>query len=321
MTSVFDVTGEAVAMGIEKQTLRSDSLRVEVLPELGAKISSVRVLPDEQELLQQPLKACAARTRTMAFEDGDASGIDECIPTVSGCAIPTEHGEFALPDHGDFWRIPFACRREGEELALEAEGFSLPLRFEKRIGLKDNVLRLGYRLENIGTGEVPFLWSAHPGFAVDAGDRIVLPDSVGEITVWHSGGSRLGEPGRVHSWPRTTDSSGRSVDLSVVGGVEEGVGDKIFARSPTEGWVALDRRKIGCRVEMRFDPAQAPALGLWLAYGGWPAGRTKRQHCVALEPCTAPADSLATAIERGWARTLAAGGSWNWSVEIRVIPA
>ena len=138
MTSVFDVTGEAVAMGIEKQTLRSDSLRVEVLPELGAKISSVRVLPDEQELLQQPLKAYAARTRTMAFEDGDASGIDECIPTVSGCAIPIEHGEFALPDHGDFWRIPFACRREGEELALEAEGFSLPLRFEKRIGLKDN---------------------------------------------------------------------------------------------------------------------------------------------------------------------------------------
>jgi len=304
-------------MEYEILTLSSDSLRAEVLPELGAKISSLRLLPEGEELLQPPVRPYASRTREMAFEEGDASGIDECIPTVSGCEV----GGAAMPDHGDFWRVPFRHRREGEDLVLEAEGFSLPLRFEKRLSLSGDRLRMAYALRNLGDAPVEFLWSAHPGFAVEAGDRIVLPESVAEVAVWYSGGSRLGAPGRAHPWPHTRDENGAVIDLSLVGGAEDGVGDKLFAQAPPEGWVALDRRRLGRRIEVRFDPAQSPYLGLWLSYGGWPDGQPTRQHCVALEPCTSPADSLATAIERGGARSLAAGASWTWQIEIRVVPA
>jgi hypothetical protein len=72
---------------------------------------------------------------------------------------------------------------------------------------------------------------------------------------------------------------------------------------------------------MRFDPVQNPYVGLWLAYGGWPEGQARRQHCVALEPCTAPVDSLTAAVERGSARILAAGAKWEWTIEIEIVSA
>ncbi len=305
----------------ERLSLSNNCLHVEVLPAYGAKIASLRVLPEQEELLQMPLRPYASRTRTMAFEDGDASGIDECIPTVSGCTVATDRGDLTLPDHGDFWRVPFRHWRDGDELVLEADGFSLPLRFQKRLGLDGTRLRISYRLENTGAEAVPYLWSAHPGFAVDAGDRIHLPSTIGEVAVWYSAGSRLGGPGTVHAWPRTLTPEGRPLDLSVAGEPDAGAGDKLFAVDVTEGWAALERRRLQRRVEVRFDPVAMPHLGLWLAYGGWPAGRVERQHCIALEPCTAPADSLATAIERGYARTLAAGGVAEWHIEIHVVPA
>jgi len=304
-------------MEFERLTLGSDALRVEVLPELGAKISSLW-LPDlQEELLQAPLHPYAARDRTMGFEAGDASGIDECIPTVSGCEI----GSTVFPDHGDFWRIPFRSRREGEELVLEAEGFSLPLHFEKRLSLHGSRLTIGYVLRNTGPAPVSFLWSAHPGFAAEEGDTIVLPPSVAEVTVWYSANSRLGAPGRAHSWPHTRDQHGETIDLGLAGGAADGVGDKLFATAPPEGWVAIERRRLRRRINVHFDPVQNPYVGLWLAYGGWPDGQTRRQHCVALEPCTAPADSLATAVERGWDRTLAPGAQWDWKMEIEIIAA
>jgi hypothetical protein len=157
-------------------------------------------------------------------------------------------------------------------------------------------------------------------FAVEAGDTVVLPESVPEVTVWYSAKSRLGASGRAHSWPHTRDENGAtSIDLSLVGGPEDGVGDKLFASAPPEGWVAIRRQRLQREIKVRFDPVQNPYLGLWLAYGGWPDGQGQRQHCVALEPCTAPADSLATAVERGSARTLAAGAKSEWKIVIEIV--
>lgn len=302
-------------MDFQRLALVSDDLRVEVIPELGAKISSLW-LPDlQEELLQAPLRPYASRDRTMAFDAGDASGIDECIPTVSGCEI----GSTMLPDHGDFWRVPFRCRRDGDELVLDAEGFSLPLHFEKRLSLHGNRLTMAYTLRNTGETSVQYLWSAHPGFAVEAGDTVVLPESLPEVTVWYSAKSRLGASGRAHSWPHTRDENGATIDLSLVGGPEDGVGDKLFASAPPEGWVGIRRQRLQREIKVRFDPVQNPYLGLWLAYGGWPDGQGQRQHCVALEPCTAPVDSLATAVERGSARTLAAGAKSEWKIVIEIV--
>jgi galactose mutarotase-like enzyme len=223
-----------------------------------------------------------------------------------------------VPDHGDFWRLEWECAQTGNEMRLAARGVSLPLRFERVLTLQESTLGLAYRVVNVGDAAVEWAWAAHPLLAVERGDRIVLPSSVGKVLVEGSGKQRLGKRGAVHAWPVAELSGGERVDLSVAGGIEDGVGDKLFTASPAEGWAALERVKAGARIEVQFDAQRSPWLGLWLCYGGWPEGKANRQQCVALEPCTAPMDSLAQAMAAGLARRLEPGESDEWGMRILV---
>lgn len=307
-------------------TIENLQLRLEVYPQWGAKIGSMVTISGNHELLQQPLQRYAARTWTMPFEEGEASGYDECIPTVSACEIYTSadasfpsNEALSIPDHGDFWRLRFEVIEADEtQVTMEATGFSIPLRLRKSITLDANRVILKYRLTNVGNAEMQYLWSAHPAFAVDAGDRIELPAVTENILVQGSRDDRLGPEGSRHSWPLTTTSSDDAVDLSLVGAAEAQIADKLFTLAAPEGWCALNRLKIGRRVEMKFEPQQAPYLGLWLCYGGWPEDKTAKQYCVALEPCTAPTDSLASAIGQGLGRRLAPKAFDEWRVELRI---
>src|SRR5580698_824572 len=87
----------------ENVVMRAGDCAVTVLPALGGKIASIRV--GERELLQAPLVPYAPRTRTMSFDASDASGWDECLPSVAACSVETAAGAAAIPDHGDLWRV------------------------------------------------------------------------------------------------------------------------------------------------------------------------------------------------------------------------
>src|SRR5271169_3614351 len=92
------------ASGVVRLVLKTDTFVVDVLPALGGKIASMR--KNGIELLQQPLLPYGPRTLSTAFESSDASGFDECLPSVSACDINTPSGKVAIPDHGEFWRLP-----------------------------------------------------------------------------------------------------------------------------------------------------------------------------------------------------------------------
>src|SRR6202051_587298 len=88
----------------ENVLIRSGACSVTVLPTLGGKISSISI--HGQELLQTPLAPLAARTHTMPFDASDASGWDECLPSVAAAAVATSDGRLHhVPDHGDLWRV------------------------------------------------------------------------------------------------------------------------------------------------------------------------------------------------------------------------
>jgi len=297
--------------------MKADTLAVEVLPALGGKIASLRY--QGVELLQAPLRRYAPRTAEMGYEESDASGFDECVPSVAVCEIAGSAGIVRIPDHGEFWRLPCDVERRGErEVRLRATGRLLPLRLERTLKLDGETLRIDYRLENVSEREVPYLWSAHPLFSVEEGDAIVLPESVRQVTVEESAHARLGLKGSVHEWPVAELRGGGKIDLSHAGDIRDDTGDKLYTPAPSEGWAAIERKQAALRVQVGFDRALTPYLGLWLCYGGWPEGQPKHQQCVALEPCTAPGDSLAEALERGWSRMLAPGRSASWRMTIAV---
>jgi galactose mutarotase-like enzyme len=307
---------------------------VTILPNLGGKIASILV--NGRELLQTPLAAYAPRTQTMTFDAGDASGWDECLSTVAGCTVETADGPINVPDHGDLWRVAWtedggghgehaAGVARGGSVTLRGECFSLPLMLERTLLLTEKSkgwrLSLDYTVTNTGGSTVPWAWSAHPLFASEAGDKIVLPDTIHELRLEGSSGGRLGQAGKQVAWPITKLGMLGKADLSVVEPPKSGIGDKLFAGplSAKENWCALERPKAGIRIKVGFDPAATPYLGLWICSGGWPERKGPKQMCVAMEPATAPVDSLA--VTGPWSRELSPGQSdfWPMTVDIQTL--
>ncbi len=316
----------------ENVLIQAGECSVTVLPHLGGKISSILI--HGHELLQAPLAPLATRSQTIAFDEADASGWDECLPSVGAARVTTSDGQVhSIPDHGDLWRVAWESvdeprkdinfrRSAGDSasLTLRAECFSLPLTLFRTVTLSEDHgawrLDLRYKLINTGKFPVPWAWSAHPLFAIDPGDRIVLPDTIHNLRLEGSGGKRLGEAGTPVNWPIATLADGGHTDLRVVQSPHSGVGDKLAAGPlhKDENWCALERPSAGIRIRVRFDAAATPYLGLWICYGGWPEKPGPKQNCVAIEPATAPVDSLA---QTGpWSRSLKPGESAEWTMHV-----
>src|SRR5947209_7672638 len=195
---------EKSSVGVKEENvlIQAGDCSVTVLPRFGGKISSIKVRG--HELLQAPLAPVAPRTRTMTFDEGDASGWDECLPSVAACTVTSEAGSADIPDHGDLWRVEWekaeireTANAEGHaSVALRGQSFSLPLVLERSLALTEVDggwrLDIDYRLTNTGPAVVPWSWAAHPLFVAEAGDRLVLPDSIQSLRLEGSGGKRLG---------------------------------------------------------------------------------------------------------------------------------
>jgi galactose mutarotase-like enzyme len=165
---------------------------------------------------------------------------------------------------------------------------------------------------------VPWSWAAHPLFAVEKGDRIILPQSIHSLKVEGSGGARLGNSGDTVAWPVAELPGGAAADLSLVESPDSEIGDKLFAGPlrAAENWCTLERPSAGIRIRVTFDAMATPYLGLWICYGGWPDRPGPKQFCVAMEPATAPVDSLA--VTGPWSRQLAPGESFAWPMNVEI---
>lgn len=310
--------------GNENVVLTAGNLSVTLLPHLGGKIASIRV--GETELLQTPLLPYAPRTRTMAFDEADASGWDECLPSVAACNVPLADGATAeIPDHGDLWRVQWKMIADSSVgVAMQAECFSVPLILVRSIAVSEIgagwKLELNYTLQNETEHAVPWSWAAHPLFTVEPGDHIALPNSIKSLRLEGSGGNRLGKSGNTISWPIAKLPSGGETDLSMTQSIVSGIGDKLFGGplNSTENWCALERPSVNLRIRFEFDSTLTPYLGLWLCYGGWPERPGDKQMCVALEPATAPVDSLA--VTGPWTRTLASRDGFSWGMSVSIEP-
>jgi galactose mutarotase-like enzyme len=305
----------------EKVFLQAGNCSVTVLPLLGGKIASIRV--GVHELLQAPLAPYGPRTQTMLFDAGDASGWDECLPSVAACTAQTVNGSVEVPDHGDLWRVEWQVLNSANgSIAMRGECFSLPLTLLRVITLTQT--KMGYRLDadykvtNTGAAETPWVWSAHPGYASEAGDMVILPDSIKALRLEGSGGGRLGKGGDQVGWPIAKLADGGETNLSIAAPPETATGDKLFAGplNAAENWCALERPSAGVRIRVSFDPSATPYLGVWICNGGWPDRPGTKQTCVALEPTTAPVDSLA--ITGPWSRVLAPGESFSWPMIVDI---
>lgn len=305
----------------DRIVLENGALRVVLLPRSGGRIESLRAggfefLLQPSGLLDQR-RSYEGMTSGMRFQDGACSGMDECLPTVaiSNVGIPG----LAVADHGDFWSIPWTTLEPASScsVTIVADGASRPLRFTKRLELQPTFLRIEYTLQNLSGQPVDYLYACHPLFAIDPGDRVVLPTEVTTLRVESSCRERLGTQGDSISWP-IAQGADCPIDLSVALHSSSDTAEMLYAGPLSSGRCGIYRSAMSRGILLDFDPACLPYLGLWLCYGGWPENSEHRQVAVALEPTVAARGSLEDAIRDGVSPALAPYEIHSWSIEFHI---
>ncbi|WP_142988467.1 DUF4432 family protein [Granulicella rosea] len=294
--------------------LKNDEIQIEVMPAEGGRIASLRCAGSGLEFLMQPHRPMRLThaSRDAGFIDGAVAGIEECMPTVSRCVVDGE----TIPDHGDLWQLAWDVTATSEDaVSLQAQCFSRPLRYEKTIRLVGAVVRVESRIVNVGAAPARFLYAAHPLLAVDAGDRIVLPEECAELALHSSLKERVGVDRSRIAWPLV-----EGVDLSLLGDVYARTAEMLYTDRLREGWCGLYRARHAQGIAVRFDTAELGYMGLWICCGGWP-DEPPFQYAFAPEPATSPCGSLAQAVEQGLAETLQPGESFRFAIEYRVSPS
>jgi galactose mutarotase-like enzyme len=298
-------------------TLHNDRMRVHVLPEEGGRLTSVFDMKSKVEFLLQPSDSyCRPKSLDPwdRFEKSACAGIDDCLPSVGACGPETPGGP--VPDHGDFWRLRWnvVSTPKSESVSMATTGYSRPLLFEKQLILHDSSLEIRYRIRNIADTPVPFLYALHPLFAIDPGDRIVLPPEVFTVRVESSRLDRVGVHGSVIDWPKPGGARS-SLDLSCTEAISASTAEMLYTGRLRTGCCGLYRAQSGQGIAVRFDAEQLPYLGLWLCYGGWPEDAARpRQFAVAFEPTVAPWGTLAAALKHGQAPVIGASASFEFSI-------
>ncbi len=301
---------------IEPVTLSTDEIEVTVVPQEGGRIASLRSVQSGLEFLTQarPGRPAIEPGVDVSFQHGPCAGAEECLPTVGACGDCTGG---PAPDHGDFWQLHWEVDSlAGRRLEMHAIGFSRPLRFERVVEVHNASLSLGYRVVNVGSESLSFLYAWHPLFAVEAGDRVVLPPEVVDVTLSYSRDEAMVRNGGFLQWPALQSKKGLR-DLSVALSPHHETAEMIYTRKLEVGRCGLFRRSVGQGVIVSFDSSRLPYLGIWLCFGGWPvAGAEPKQFAVALEPTTAPCNTLSDSERAGLAIKLAPGCSLEWKLRV-----
>jgi galactose mutarotase-like enzyme len=294
-----------------------------VLPELGAKIVTLRDLRNRREWLwtSDRLPLAQHPYGSSYIETADTGGWDECFPTVATCEYPLEPQRgLALPDHGDLWaqRWDSKVERDADSIRIvnSCSAIALPCAFARSLALRAGAARLDmhYAVQNKGSHEVAFIWSAHPLLRIEPGMVLEFPASA-RFNVY-SATARTNFPQRegLH-WPVPVRRDGHDIRLDPLPGPDAGVAFKIWSERLSEGWARLVARD-GALL-MRFDVTEIPQVALWLNAGGWSGIGGEPYYNIALEPCIGAQDSLAEAVthNREYA-VLRPGETRRWSLTV-----
>jgi galactose mutarotase-like enzyme len=276
--------------GFEVYVLNNEEVEIAVVPELGAKIISLKNLRTGREWMWHP----PGGSRLFANHPGDdfakspLVGADECLPTVAPCVWLGRE----LPDHGEVWGKPWQVDPEawaGGILKTSVRLKISPFEFERTLELHENEIHLDYRLRNLNTQAEAFLWAFHPLLNLQAGDQLELPGSTR---------ARLNGAAWLDAVPLM---------------IPEDKCAKIFAQPVTEGLAGIRNRATGDRLEFAWNPAENDTLGLWLTHGGWHG-----HHHFAIEPTNGDADALTLAAGQNHCGLVPASDSVAWQICLRV---
>ena len=336
--------------------LENEQLRISVIPQRGAKIAGLYDKDSGTELLYQPEERLVSGLplsgggSESGFEPGpgpghgpgpgpgsglaaplglgappgpglgapfDASqawGWDEMFPAIQAETFEDEAGrKMEVPDHGEVWTRSWKIveTNGADMIALSVEGDDLRYRFSRTTRLLSGTVRHEYTLRNFRSYPLPWMWAAHPLFVLTENATLTAPPTWDTVRNAHDSPFM---PGYDQLYPYPGDT----FRLDTLPSPRKGVVQKYFfehANTDAAAEVVLNLPEIDRRISVRADPLVAPWYGVWCNAGGL-FGHAN----VAVEPASAPMDSLSAAARLGRLPQLAPAQSISWWLEVEVRP-
>jgi hypothetical protein len=296
-------------------TIESETLRVQYLPGIGAKMASLVYKPRGFELLvQAPGERYLIQPFDGEYVEGECTGFDDMFPTIDLCycdRFPWQGTRMA--DHGEVWSLPWHLATADDGLYFSVHGVRFPYKLEKWVGFReDSILRLDYRLTNLSAFSFDFLWAAHMMINIEQGTELVLPDGVERIVGTFDVTDTFGSYGDEYNWPVGTMPDGEQRDFRKLRPRSARDAYKYYIkRQMPEGWCGLKYFQSDFSLALSFPLAQVPYLGILPNEGGW-----RDYYNIFLEPCTASFDRPDAARYRGEASTVMGGSTYEWHLNI-----
>ena len=268
----------------EAVSVSCGKLSLLVLPKDGAKIASLKAMPEGRELL---LTRDTPEYRRLSYDgiyiDSECSAFDDMFPTVdpytpSGGA----YRGITYPDHGECARLEYDYLIDGDLLILTAESKLFPIRYEKRIRALENSIRISYSYHNFGDADLPFIYASHIMIKGEDGMKILTPfrENSETETVFKTEGYSDGELSHTEL---TGFIPGRGAAYKFY-----------YLEKIPNGKFSLEY-KDGSAIIFEYDKEKLPYLGIWFNNGEF-----QNIYNIAPEPCTAPFDSPSEAEKRGY---------------------
>lgn len=287
-------------------TIGDGRIELLVLPESGGKVTELRCLRHGRQWLAESNEHALPGSAPGEYGAAEAWGWDELFPTVMPGASTPPPWPAPLRDHGELWGRPWrTLAQRADSLELEYADPDLGFRFRRRLTVRDGRVECEYSIRSEREEEVPFQWSMHPILSLQPGERIGLP-GIEQVKATMVVNRDLPEAPAILDWPRHGN-----VDLGTVAASDGETLLKLYAGTTVDNTVAVTGGE--CELSFRTDPEFAPYVGIYVNYGGWPAGGPL--HHVGIEPTNAPEDDLAAGLAGGAAvSVLAAGATVSWKI-------
>ncbi len=311
--------------GFDAITADTGRLTLTLIPALGGKIASLRDTRSGREWLwRHPRLPYQRWPHGSSYMPADTGGWDECFPSVSACAYPTEPWEgAAIQDHGELWSqsadVQALERDNSVSLITRWRGVVLPYALTRTVTVTRGsaVVRVDYVVANPSAAPIDFIWCIHPLIAIEPGMRLETPPAARYHCNGTTPADALPTQYDVHFPLTLTRPDGAAIDLSTLPGPDAAVAVKLWSAPLHEGWARMHAPDGS--LTMRWDPTTLPQLALWINLGAWAGDGGAPYYNLGLEPCIGAQDSLEDAVRvvRCYA-TLPPGGQRAWGLEIEL---
>lgn len=306
--------------GLTHLVVENELIKAVFLPRIGSKMISLVNKKSGTEFLlenQDESKVYKPAFHGADYSKFDASGFDECFPTIEAAELMIENGEgktrkISFPDHGELWSKEWHYEIRGDSILFSTEGVNADYLITKNITPRENRLIVDYTLTNKSGFFLNYIWSGHPLLAVEEGDRIIMPAGTERLFLNWTSDKSIGSFGK---YIKISGSDSSDADFFKIKNAADGIALKGFTDLLEKGITGLYRSNKNESIFISFDINKLPYLGVWLCYGGWPVESGKKHFTVALEPTTGRPDSLSEAVRRKECPVIKTGEEKKWQIE------